>query len=152
MLPAEAPVVLVVENHQDDYQSLVAAIEQCSLSAVIYWVKTGSEALDFLLRQGAYAQANAAPRPDLIFLELDATTNDGLEVIQCLRQTPDLKNIPVLVWTRINRMTAIDTCYYVGVNSYVIKSAQPEAWPEQLQVLLKYWFAVSLLPDRLIRS
>ena len=54
------------------------------------------EALDFLRREGKYADA---PRPDLILLDLNLPKKDGREVLAEIKADADLQRIPVVVLT-----------------------------------------------------
>jgi CheY-like chemotaxis protein len=62
----------------------------------LHVVPDGIEAMAFLRREGAYADA---PRPDLMLLDLNLPKMDGREVLAEIKQDPDLTRIPVVVLT-----------------------------------------------------
>jgi CheY-like chemotaxis protein len=59
----------------------------------VHVVADGEEALDFLKRKGAHVNA---PRPDLVFLDLNLPKVDGYQVLAAMKADPALRRIPVV--------------------------------------------------------
>ena len=59
-------------------------------------IRDGVEAMDFLHRQGNYADAT---RPDLILLDLNLPGKDGKELLAEIKAEPQLRRIPIVVLT-----------------------------------------------------
>src|SRR5437879_2643558 len=77
--PRSTPIeVLLVEDNPDDAALALRALRQAKLRNRVHLATTGVEALAFLRREGSHA---AAPRPDLILLDLNLPLQDGREVL-----------------------------------------------------------------------
>lgn len=85
--------VLIVEDDSADRFWLEYALKMMGPNYSLSAVSDGREAVDFLLKRGAYADA---PTPDLIFLDLHLPVLDGAEV---LGQIPNSRELPVCVLT-----------------------------------------------------
>ena len=74
-----APVeILLVEDSPSDTELTVEALREAKVRNHLSIVEDGVQALEFLRRQGNYS---AAPRPDLILLDLNLPRKDGREVL-----------------------------------------------------------------------
>jgi CheY-like chemotaxis protein len=97
----------------DDEPDLIAAIT-CRLEANGYGVLA---ALD---EQEALEKATAE-EPDLILLGNNASTMSGLKVLQRLRQSPGLRDIPVIMCATLCEPKDISVAKSCGVADYVTK-------------------------------
>ena len=70
--------ILLVEDNPGDIRLTTEALRDGKMRNHLSVIEDGEEALAFLRRQGKYA---AAPRPDLILLDLNLPKRDGLEVL-----------------------------------------------------------------------
>ncbi len=86
--------ILMVEDNAGDVVLLDEGFVQAGVAYHISVATDGVEAIEFLRRQGAYAQA---PRPDAIVLDLKLPRKGGREVLAELALAPDLCDIPVVV-------------------------------------------------------
>lgn len=91
MAPLE---ILMVEDNGGDVVLMDEAFGRAGISHRISVARDGVEALEFLRRQGKYAQA---PRPDVIVLDLKMPRKGGREVLAELLPDPNLREIPVVV-------------------------------------------------------
>jgi adenylate cyclase len=101
--------ILVVDDEPD----LIDTIG-CRLEANGYEVLTatnGQEALD----------RAAADRPDLILLDNNMPVMSGLEVLQQLGESPQLRDIPVIMCTALCEPTDISAAQSCGITDYVTK-------------------------------
>jgi chemotaxis family two-component system response regulator Rcp1 len=93
---APAIQVLLVEDNPGDVRLTREAFRDAKVHLDMHVAADGVEAMEFLLRQGAYSQS---PRPDLILLDLNLPRKDGREVLAEIKGDPSLKSIPVVILT-----------------------------------------------------
>src|SRR5882757_18089 len=84
--------ILLVEDSPSDALMTSEALEYSKVINKLHIVDDGVEAMDFLRRSGKYTNA---PRPGLVLLDLKLPRKGGLEVLQEVKQDPDLKTIPI---------------------------------------------------------
>lgn len=60
--------------------------------------------------------------PDLILLDLNLPEMDGFEVLEHLKNSPDTKNVLVVVLTNYSQKDHIDRCLDLGADDYLIKA------------------------------
>jgi CheY-like chemotaxis protein len=82
--------VVYVENNAAEARLLKEALSTSALVCELTVLEDGEEALVFF-------QAKKHV-PDLILLDLELPKVHGLEVLQAIKEDPDLKNIPVVVF------------------------------------------------------
>lgn len=81
-------------------------------------VEDGVEALQFLRREGKYADA---PHPDLVLLDLNLPKKDGREVLAEIRADEHLRRIPVVILTNSHGEEDILKAYDLYANCYITK-------------------------------
>jgi len=82
-------------------------------------------------------------RFDALIVDLSMPQMDGLRLIALIRATARLRDVPILVATSRRDPTAIDECFLVGANDYIVK---PIDWAELVIRLRK--LLVSVPPNR----
>ncbi|MDA2932096.1 response regulator [Nitrospinae bacterium AH-259-F20] len=75
----------------------------------------------------------------LILLDLKLPKVDGLEVLQQIKENPDLRLIPIVVLTTSNQEKDVQRSYELGVNSYVNKPVIIEDLQAKVGNLGLYW-------------
>jgi two-component system, response regulator len=138
--------ILLVEDSPEDREATERAFKRAGLANPINWCPSGDAALDFLFRRGKYADADLAPRPSVILLDLNMPGTDGRAVLAEIKRTDHLKSIPVIVLTTSTDDRDVQTCYDAGANSYVKKPVDLEGFLRSIQRLKEYWFEVVILP------
>src|SRR4249920_3759317 len=91
--------ILLVDDNADEAEMTMEALRDGRVRNRVHWVGQkagGEEAIAFLNRKGPHA---AAPRPDLILLDLKMPCMDGHEVLTIVKQHPDWRRIPVVIMT-----------------------------------------------------
>jgi two-component system, chemotaxis family, response regulator Rcp1 len=86
----------MVEDNPADVGLTIEALDEENVQHRVSVVEDGYEALAFLRRQGMYTDS---PRPDLIVLDLNIPRMKGHEFLEVVQADPDLKQIPVVVFT-----------------------------------------------------
>jgi CheY-like chemotaxis protein len=138
--------ILVVEDNLPDYQTMTRAFKKLGINSPVYHCETGEEALDFLNHRGKYSDGKNAPRPGIVWLDLNLPGTDGREVLQKIKSNPELKSIPVIVFTTSDAEQDIDECYQNGANSYITKPVDLKKLFEIVDSFKSYWFQIVALP------
>lgn len=139
--------LLLIEDSDEDVVATMRGLRQGGMEITLHRCVTGDEALDYLYRQGRFADPALAPRPHLILLDLNLPGTDGRALLAVIKDDDELKSIPVIVLTTSNNPKDIAACYQRGANSYQIKPVDYARFKQALQTMIAYWFQTATLPD-----
>ncbi|KPC81464.1 MULTISPECIES: response regulator [Streptomyces] len=137
--------VLLVEDDPGDELMTREAFEDNKIRNTLHVVRDGQEALDFLYRQGEYADA---PRPDLVLLDLNLPKYDGRQVLERIKTDPDMALIPVVVLTTSSAEEDILRSYKLHANAYVTKPVDLEQFIGAVRQIDDFFVSVVRLPPR----
>lgn len=137
--------ILLVEDNPGDVRLTKEALRDAKVLNEIYVARDGVEAMEFLRREGAFAQA---PFPDLILLDLNLPRKDGREVLAEVKKDPKLKRIPVVVLTTSKADEDIVRSYNLHANAYITKPVDLNRFAEIIHALEEFWFTVVKLPPK----
>jgi|SRR5664279_1423862 FOG: CheY-like receiver len=132
-------VILLVEDNEDHAMLVTLAFEDLELKYELHWVKNGSEAMDYLYQRGVYSNPENSPRPDLILLDLRLPLIDGHEVLKAVKESCDLKTIPVVILTSSENQGDIKRAYSNYANSYLVKPMSSDLLVKMVDSLGEYW-------------
>jgi CheY-like chemotaxis protein len=141
----DKPITILLCDDDPDCRMLIHdAIDECKVSNSVYEVSNGQEALDFLKRRGKYA---SAPRPGLIYLDLEMPGMDGQATLKAIKADPDLRDIPVVMMTGVCDEKEMKTAAANGANSYTVKPANVEQFLRTVLASTSYWLTIHQYPD-----
>jgi len=135
--------VLLVEDCVEEAEMTMEALRDGRVRNRIHWVEDGEEALTFLRRQGRHS---AAPRPDLVLLDLRLPRMSGHEVLAEIKQHADWRRIPVVIMTSSDDEKDILNAYDHHANCYVTKPVDMEKFLEVIRSIEDFWLAIVQLP------
>jgi CheY-like chemotaxis protein len=143
----ELPVLRVphIEDNAGDVRLIAEALQEAGIAVEVYVVTDGSEAMEYLRREGRFA---GAPRPDLILLDLNLPKKGGREVLAETKCDPALKSIPVVILTTSTTPLDIAEAYQLHANCYVTKPVDLQALFETIGLIGKFWLQLAKLPPR----
>jgi chemotaxis family two-component system response regulator Rcp1 len=140
---AEAIEVLLVEDSPGDVRLTREAFKDAKVHVNLHVALDGTEAMAFLKREGEHANA---PRPDLILLDLNLPKKDGREVLEEIKESPELKTIPVVILTTSASEADILRSYQLHANCYITKPVGLEGFLQVVQSIDNFWLSVVKLP------
>ncbi|HTN65216.1 MAG TPA: response regulator [Burkholderiaceae bacterium] len=138
--------ILLVEDTATDAEMTIRALRRRGLANHLVWVRDGSEALDFLLRQGAYDGRDDS-RPKLLLLDVKMPKIDGIDVLRRMMQEEDLRTIPVVMLTSSAEERDMVESYRLGANSYIVKPVDGDDFDRVVSDIGMYWMLVNKLPS-----
>lgn len=145
---ADLRPILLVEDNPRDLELTLAALAKCQLANEIVVARDGAEALDFLYERGQFAERDGGP-PAVVLLDLKLPKVDGLEVLETVKSDPARRKIPVVMLTASREERDLLRSYELGVNAFVVKPVDFNAFFEAIQDLGMFWAILNEPPPRL---
>jgi two-component system response regulator len=135
--------VLLVEDDPGDVLLTREAFEHNKVSNRLHVVNDGEQAMDFLRGEGAYV---GVPRPDLVLLDLNLPRKDGREVLEEVKNDPELRTIPVVILTTSEAEEDILRSYRLHANAYVSKPVDFDQFIRVVRQIDDFFVTVVKLP------
>ncbi len=145
MTPEKLKEILLAEDSAKDVELIMAALQKHQLANRVIVVRDGAAALDYLFREGDFAQRDAC-NPAVVLLDLKMPKIDGLEVLSRIRSNPMLKFTPVVVLTSSQEERDVVESYRLGVNAYVVKPIRFSDFVEAVSQLGLFWALLNVPP------
>jgi CheY-like chemotaxis protein len=141
----DQPITILLVDDDPDCRLLIRdAIAECKVSNDVHEVANGQEALDFLHRRGKFANA---PRPGLVYLDIEMPAMDGQETLKQIKASPTLRDIPVVMMTGVCDENQMKQAAANGANSYTIKPANAEQFLRTVLASTNYWLTIHQYPE-----
>lgn len=140
-------IFLTEDNPADVYLLREALGVDSNADVELLVASDGAEALDYVQRRGPYA---SVPRPDLIVLDLNLPKSDGTDVLQCIRDSKEFRDVPVVILTSSDSPRDRAAAVRLGANGYITKPSDLDAFLSLGKVLRSYVGEVG--PETLARS
>ena len=142
--PAPAPVVvLLVEDDPGDVLMIREAFEENKVRNELHVCSDGEDALLFLRQEGPH---EAAPRPDLVLLDLNLPRRDGREVLAEIKADERLRTIPVVILTTSEAEEDVLRSYALHANAYVTKPVDFDRFIDVVRQIDEFFVTVVKLP------
>ena len=136
--------ILLVEDSPGDARLTREALREGTVRNHLHVATDGAEALAFLRQAGTYA---AAPRPDVILLDLNLPKKDGREVLAEIKADHDLRRIPVVILTTSQDERDILRAYELHANCYITKPVDLDQFIAVIQSIESFWLTIVTLPE-----
>jgi CheY-like chemotaxis protein len=131
--------ILLVEDNADHAALVERSLLEADGSAELVVVPDGEEATSYLLRRERWADASRSPRPHLVLLDLRLPKLDGFEVLRTIKESPELRPIPVVVLTTSEADPDIAKAYALHANSYLVKPVDFDRFVSLMGDIHSYW-------------
>ena len=135
--------ILLVEDNEDDVFLTREAFDAAGLKVNLHHVNNGEKCLQFLRRQGAYANV---PKADMILLDMHMPVMDGHQVLSEIIRDDNLRHLPVVVLTTSYEAADIHKMYKLRCNSFITKPVDFESFVKVIAQMTGYWLTVVVMP------
>lgn len=126
--------ILLVEDNVGHAVLIEKNLRRSGVSNTIVKLGDGQKAVDFLFRQGEFADEQELALY-LVLLDLNLPILDGYQVLQRIKADERTRRIPVIMLTTTDNPQEIDKCYELGCNIYVTKPVEYEAFSAAIRNL-----------------
>jgi chemotaxis family two-component system response regulator Rcp1 len=135
--------ILLAEDNPGDVRLTEKAFEQGNVLNNLHVVTDGVEAMKYLRQEGEYADQ---PRPDLFLLDLNMPRKDGQEVLDDIKDDPELRRIPVVILTSSEAEEDILGSYDLHANAYLTKPVDFDGFLQVVNRIEDFWLTVVKMP------
>jgi len=132
--------VLLVEDDPGDVRLTREAL---NVRTHLHVAENAEQAMAFLHRRGEHEDA---PRPDLILLDLNLPGRDGRELLAQIKNSEELRQVPVVVLTTSNDEQDIQRAYDLNANSYVTKPLNWVKFVSIVRSIENFWQNAARIP------
>src|SRR5262245_51563869 len=140
MVPLQETDILLVEDNTEDLELTLRALRTHRLANRIQVAPDGAEAL-------AFFKASGNRLPKVVLLDLKLPKVSGLEVLQAIRADERTRALPVVVLTSSREEPDVQRCYELGVNSYIVKPVDFDAFVKAVAEVGLYWLLLNQPPQ-----
>jgi len=137
--------LLIVDDNPADISLACEGLAAAAYSGKIESVGDGIEALAFLQRKGEFS---SAPKPDLVILDLNLPKRHGLAVLAAMKAGPELRKIPVVIFSSSHLNRDIARSYELGANCYISKPGNLRDYFATMRAIEQFWFGSASLPPK----
>ncbi len=135
--------ILLVDDNPAEIRIMQEALENARVANRLHAARDGAEAMNFLRREGGFKDA---PRPDLIFLDLNMPKKSGLDVLAEIKGDPSLRSIPTIILTSSKTESDVARAYTLQANGVVVKPVDFDELTTVVGGIENYWSGIAKLP------
>jgi CheY-like chemotaxis protein len=139
------PRVLLVDNSANDRLLMQTVFKRVGFVQPLRYAVDGEDAIAYLRGDGAYADRSQFPLPTTMLLDLNMPKKNGFEVLDWVRQQPNLRRLRVYVLSASSRTEDIERAYDLGANAYLLKPSNLAGLTHLANTLVA-WLQVSQVP------
>jgi CheY-like chemotaxis protein len=136
--------ILLVEDSSTDARLFEMALRETAPRVSLYWVATGSEAIDALKRQDRFKNILTV---DVVVLDLNMPLTDGFETLSAIKKDAELAVKPVVVMSSSSNPEDIQRAYSLGANTYFVKPMTLDGTNQMTRCIARYWLEFAKLPS-----
>jgi two-component system chemotaxis response regulator CheY len=135
----DLPAILVIDDSDDDFGTVAIAARRAQVGNPLIHARDIAEARECLF---------AAPRATYAFVILDCNLpgEDGLDLLEELRQHPQHRGLPVIALTASINPRDRNAFYAAGANAYHVKMVNFTEGLANLESVFHYWLTQVVLP------
>ena len=139
----KSKTILLVEDNPQDELLMLRVLRKNDLAREVVVVRDGQQALDYLFRQGEFAQRDGALLPAVVLLDIGLPRVSGLDVLQRVRANTQTRLLPVVMLTSSDEERDLLQSYMNVANSYVRKPLDFVEFSDTVARLGVYWLGIN---------
>ncbi len=145
-VPDRQVEILLVEDNPGDVRLTQEALKDGTIPVNLSVAADGVEAIEFLTHKGRFQEA---PVPDLVLLDLNLPRKSGREVLKEIKESVELRQLPVIVMTTSRAEQDILHAYDLNANCYITKPLDLDEFLDVVHTIEDFWLKIATLPRHL---
>lgn len=133
----EQTTILMADDDEGHVLLIIRALRKAGLKHQIVRFSDGQKLLEFLNGEGVSVGKKPLARY-ILLLDIRMPKVDGVEALQQIKNSQDLRNMPVIMLTTADNPDEIEKCYQLGCNSYMVKPVKHTDFSDSIQSLGKF--------------
>src|SRR3989304_9078170 len=125
-------VILIAEDDEGHFELIKRTLQRAGVCNEILRLADGQETLDFLFIKGD-GPKREPNKEYLLLLDIRMPKVDGVEVLEKLKQDPELKKIPIIMLTTTDDPITIERCHGLGCSVYIVKPVEYEDFTDAVR-------------------
>jgi two-component system response regulator len=130
--------VLIVDDSDDDAALTLEALRSAAPGTSVLRLTDGEQALHFICGSNGYAR-RAAGLPRLVLLDLHMPGMDGIAVLETLRARPEMRQLPIVLWTSCANPLFVEQALQAGASAYHVKPSNLDAYRAEMEAIVHRW-------------
>lgn len=118
-------IVLVVEDNVANFVLIARMLGYLGIHCE--WKTSGYEVVEY---------ADTLPKVDLILMDIRLPYEDGYSALRKIRQSPRIKDIPVIAVTAEASLEQMNKARLSGFDGFLGKPLDPDHFPDQIQRII----------------
>jgi len=143
--------ILLVDDDPKDVELTLEALGHFNLANEVIVARDGAEALDYLFKRGQFSERSNG-NPVVMLLDLKLPKVSGLEVLKQIRESKELRMIPVVILTSSREEKDLNNGYCLGTNAYVVKPVEFQGFLEAVKQLGAFWALINEPPPGSVKT
>ena len=132
--------VILVEDNLADVELVKISMKELDNPVELVHIGDGQELL-------IYFKTAVLSEIALILLDLNMPRVSGIDVLQHMQQDPNLKRVPVVMFTTSNSKSDIMKCYELGAKAFVCKPLDIFEFNTSIRSIVEFWTGINMLPS-----
>lgn len=132
--------VILVEDNLADVELVKISVRELESPVELVHIGDGQELL-------IYFKTAVLSEIALILLDLNMPRVSGIDVLQHMQQDPNLKRVPVVMFTTSNSKSDIMKCYELGAKAFVCKPLDIFEFNNSIRSIVEFWTGINMLPS-----
>lgn len=137
--------ILLVEDNEGDVILTKEALADVKVTNKVSVSRDGEQAIKYLNK--AIEDPDLLV-PDLILLDINLPKVDGKEVLNYIKNNPDLKKIPVVMLTTSSSERDIVDSYNNFANCFISKPVDLDKFFDVVKMIEDFWITIVKLPSK----
>ncbi len=135
------PLLLLVEDNDDHAELFKRALQRADADCELERLRDGETAIERLF------DSQARRRPDIVLLDLRLPRVDGLEVLRRVKESEELRVLPVVILSTSEAEVDLARAYHHHANAYLVKPPDPRELARLLRDLNSFWLSWNRRPE-----
>jgi CheY-like chemotaxis protein len=142
MIPHSPPRrirVLLVEDNEGDIGLIKEALQAAKALVSLHVITDGRASVEYL--------HTTRLKPHIIILDLNVPGLDGHGILREIKNSPELREIPVIVFTSSHAFKDMKEAYALNANSFVRKPNDVDEFFAAVASIEHFWARTAVLPN-----